>query len=82
MWGLLKLKEKYSEKAECYICSSAGTLVLWRITVYFAYGQEEQVALGARRSQCQFWRLMEVEGGITSLNGSQFSRKHKLLIPN
>lgn len=50
MWGLLKLKEKHSEKAECYICSSAGTLVLWRITVYFAYGQEEQVALGSRWS--------------------------------
>lgn len=48
MWGLFKLKEKYSEKAEC--SSSAGTLVLWRITVYFAYGQEEQVALGSHWS--------------------------------
>lgn len=50
MWGLLKLKEKHSEKAECYICSSAGTLVLWRIRVYFAYGQEEQVLLGSHWS--------------------------------
>lgn len=40
------------------------------------------VVIGAHRSQSQFWRLMEVEGGITSVNGSQFSRKHKLLIPN
>lgn len=58
----LKLKEKYSEKAECYICSNAGIPVLWWFIGYFAYGQEEQIALrcyrgmhkGSNAGQCQF----------------------------
>lgn len=63
----LKLKEKYSEKAECYICSNAGILVLWWFIGYFAYGQEKQIALrchrgmhmGSNSGQCQFWKVRQ-----------------------
>lgn len=40
---LLKLKEKYSEKAECYICSNAGILVLWWFIGYLLMGKKSRL---------------------------------------
>lgn len=64
MWGLLKLKEKHSEKAECYTCSSAGALVLWRyILLVDKRSRLFSVVAGAPRKQFQSVPVLEVNVG-------------------